>query len=131
MQTMSERGWNMKKVQAKRDDLLKALRENLVKHEQDYTEMSVAYQKLAVKSLEERLYALAKNPVADLNFDLSPPTNYAKAYKQAITMLEYEQREVIELDASEFQCLVMDDWSWKASHEHSKLAFERASASRR
>jgi hypothetical protein len=41
------------------------------------------------------------------------PTSYADSYTRAIRMLELSVEEVIEIDATTFNQLVLDEWQWK------------------
>ena len=45
--------------------------------------------------------------------DLVAPKNFSDAYEQAIEMLEWEERDEVELSSYEFRCFVMDKWDWQ------------------
>lgn len=47
-----------------------------------------------------------------ISFTLTAPRNYVDAYDQAIQMMEWETREQVELNATEFRCFVMNKWDW-------------------
>lgn len=50
-----------------------------------------------------------------ISFNLTAPRCYQDAYDQAIEMLEWDTREVVELNATEFRCFVMNKWDWMQS----------------
>ena len=47
-----------------------------------------------------------------IQFKLIAPRNYVDAYDQAIEMMEWETREKVELNTTEFRCFVMNKWDW-------------------
>lgn len=118
-------------------DLLATIRENREKHIQEYKEAVEGYvfeaRKTLVSQHEKALkkiataYDLASRSLdkydpekADdtivlcnsISFNLVAPRCYVDAYDQAIEMLEWDQRDQIELTAKEFRCFVMDRWDW-------------------
>ena len=54
---------------------------------------------------------------------LPKPRTYAKEYETAIAMLEWTVDDVIELDSSQFQNFVLDDWSWKKQFSDSNTLY--------
>lgn len=130
-QVFRERGWGvtMNNVRIKKEELLKTLRANLQQHIADYQESIKGYQQMAVNAIHAKHKELTENPLAKLDFsDLEVPRSYEKAYKQVIRMLEMETRDEIDLNADQFGCFVMDDWSWKEEFamSNSKYAFAAA-----
>jgi hypothetical protein len=128
----------MRKVKARTADLLKAIRENLEKHRQDYAEAFDGYKLEATEALKAcqttligALHELGeKVRAADreqghkpvplvlssglIQFgSLRPPQDHSSSYEVVIRMLEFETQEVIEVDQDQFECYVMDRWDWK------------------
>jgi hypothetical protein len=126
-----------RKVVVKKTRLLNALRKNLEKHINDYLEAVAGYKEEAKVKLEaEKEKAIEKLSRAytktlgeidnfdpekstdvivfcdSIRFDLVAPKNFSDAYQQAIEMLEWEERDEVELTTYEFRCFVMDKWDW-------------------
>lgn len=53
-----------------------------------------------------------KPPTESLYLSLSRPTDHSDTYRTTIGMLEAHQGETIELSASEYRKLWMDEWDW-------------------
>ena len=47
-----------------------------------------------------------------IQFTLIAPRSYVDAYDQAIEMMEWETRDKVELNTTEFRCFVMNKWDW-------------------
>ena len=58
-----------------------------------------------------------------ISFTLTAPRSYVDAYDQAIQMMEWETRERVELNATEFRCFVMNKWDWMEDFKMSTMAY--------
>lgn len=127
----------MRKVKAKRSAILDKIRANYKQHVADYAEAFEQYKVEITKTAElnREIYLadlsdlVQKVNVADITKDkpahalmstrgcnfgsVRLPMSHAKDYEQVIMMLEMEVADEIELEADQFSCYVMDDWSWK------------------
>lgn len=101
-------------VQVKKEELLKALLENKKTHAEAYEEAAKKWASDMTAAAE----ALSKDPTQDkLIAELTAcyrnkPVEYISDYDNAIKQMEMEQRDLIELEQSEFNQLVCDHWDW-------------------
>lgn len=108
-QSMSQRT-----VQIKKSELLKTLLENKKSHLEAFDEASKEW----ASDMESAVTALSKNPTDETLISsltrkaASKPVEYSEHYDSAIKQMEMEQRDMIELDLTEFNQLCCDEWSW-------------------
>ena len=127
-----------RKVVVNKTTLLNKLRENLARHLEDYNDAVEGYKEEAYTKLQaakekaqeklEKAYSRTVNEIENfdpetasdvivfcesIRFDLVAPKEFSDAYEQAIQMLEWEEREEVELSTYEFRCFVMDKWDWQ------------------
>lgn len=104
-----------------KDELLKALRANLQKHKEEFETAFRGYRNLCVKELRRRAREVkagnAGDPRSWMRFDLQPPRNHERDYKQLIDMLEMAQEEEFKIDGTQFRQWVKDEWEWKDDFE--------------
>lgn len=134
MRATQERGWKMKKVTVRKIELLEKVQANYRKHKEDFAAACRGYAEDARNLLNQRseeIAAAIKNaservargglepapvviPAALFDFrELRVPVTHEKDYEQVIQMLQMSTDDTITLEADEFACYVMDDWSWK------------------
>jgi hypothetical protein len=118
----------MKTVKIKRDELLDHLRKNREAHVVEFKEAWENYVKEAIAEMKHNLKVAQKEGKINRSIDLVVPVSYSESYDRAITMLEWTQDEIVELDQNEFEQYVRDNWQWKqifgatASLYNSKVA---------
>lgn len=100
-------------VTVSKEALLDTLRTNREKHVGTFQQVLEDYRLQAVRLLEEHIARIENGAVEKVYVSLPPPQNYEAEYDRAIAMVEWEQRETIELDAHTFNQWVMDEWAWK------------------
>ena len=118
----------MRKVKVKRDELLKKVRQNRVKHIEEYAQAVIGYKKKAIQAVEDatkrltqRIGELKEGEVIKLSaitFDLRVPQNHSRDYDQVIAMLEMSVDPELEIQTDEFAMYVMDNWDWKEAFVH-------------
>jgi hypothetical protein len=117
----------MKSVRINRIELISEIERNREKHIKDYEEAIKDYKILVLKISQENL-ELAKSGVLkkfDEIVDIpSAPRVYTKEYDRAQMMLSLSVDEVIELEAGEFNQLVLDEWHWKASFSNLNATYK-------
>jgi len=102
-------------VTCKTSEVLARLQDNRGKHAKIVAEAREGYIKAAQAELEKRLAKIREGKIVGLTFQLSLPKDCTGAYDTVIEMLQSHQSETIELSATEFRQLMMDQWDW--SHE--------------
>lgn len=121
-------------VQVPRSDLLNVLLKNRDAHKAIVKEAREGYVIKAREALERRLKDLAEGKIVSLDFNLTVPVDNTKAYNTVIGMLQMSAEQTITLSASEYRCLVEDNWGWKqqflfANSQYSQLANSASSVS--
>lgn len=106
----------MRSVKLKKSELLKIVIDNKAKHIKEFNEAVKDYKKAVVKLTKENL-DLAKTgdleSIAKIKSMPQSPTSYENSYSRATRMLELSVDDVIELDKTIFNQLVLDEWDWK------------------
>lgn len=131
----------------KTHELLKTLKKNRENHVNEYKEAVDGYLEAAREKITEQ-YNKAKAEVEkafqrtieelsrfnpekaqdtivfcrQIQFELVAPRNFVDAYDQAIEMMQWETRETVELNTTEFRCFIMNKWDWM---EEFKFVSER------
>lgn len=108
----------MRNVKMNKDELLAIVRENKAKHIAEYNESVEDYKVLALNITKHNLKLVKTGDlekIATARNIPSAPRSYEGAYTKAIRMLELSVEEVIEIDETVFNQLVLDEWSWKAA----------------
>jgi hypothetical protein len=106
----------MRDVKINRDELLTIVRANKEKHIADYDASVIDFRAAVLKITKQNLKLAQSDDVAEIA-KIRPipmmPTSYADSYTRAIRMLELSVEDVIEVDATTFNQLVLDEWQWK------------------
>ena len=95
-------------------NLLEVLKKNKEAHIADYNKAVEVYQwdlQQALKDLSEK--ASGEDFLEQsYKIDLIKPINQEKEYDKYIGMLEMSEKEYISLSVEDYECMVLDDWSW-------------------
>lgn len=92
--------------------LLEKLQENLKEHQEIVAEANEGYIKAAKKAVQSVLVRLKLNKPVRLDFAIEPPRDYSRHYTTAIEMLQWEQRNQIEISREDFRRFVQNKWDW-------------------
>jgi len=110
----------MKTVKIKREELLAVVRENKEKHIAEYNESVEDFKKAVVVITKNNLKLVNTgelDSIAKVKNLPAVPTSYEQSYTRAIRMLELSIEDVIELDDTTFNQLVLDEWNWKSNFQ--------------
>lgn len=117
----------MRSIKMSRDELLKIVKGNQVTHIYDYLEAVEDYKKLVLKITQENV-KLAETgdleKIKDIKSVPQAPHSYETDYARAIRMLELSIDDIIELDETIFNQLVLDEWAWKVSFAVSNSVYK-------
>ena len=106
----------MRSVKVNKTELLDIVRKNKVKHVKEFDESVKDYKKGAI-AIAKKHVELAKtgelDSIAKIKAMPQKPTSYETDYDRAIRMLELSVEDVIELEETIFNQLVLDEWTWK------------------
>jgi hypothetical protein len=102
-------------VKIKRGELLKALRENLSGHRKIFEEALDGYKRAVIDELERNLQLARDGKRFPSVVRIPEPKDHTKEYESIIRAVEMSVDDEIELEWNQFECYVMDNWSWKHS----------------
>ncbi len=143
---MRHEGSNMMKtVNVLREKLIQTVTENRTKHIADYQDALVVYRQLLADTLKQNSATYARNArlakeavstgttlefteLKSLKSIPVMPVSYESAYDKALAMLTFSADEVIELDSTVFNQLVLDEWQWKHQFETTTAFYKSVGA---
>jgi len=115
----------VKTIQVERARLARVLNQNLETHRSEYAEAMEGYASArhdAMLKIQAAADAAVSDPSkatykafreANRAFTLlKEPRDHSESYVQAIALMEWETRDVIELSINDFECYVQDNWEW-------------------
>ena len=103
----------MKDVKINKTKLLEALKANRETHRTIFLEAQEGFRTEAIKHLDQMLEDARNGKEIRQNIGLVEPRDQTADYDRAIRMLEMSEDDVIELSELDFECYVLDNWSWK------------------
>jgi hypothetical protein len=107
-----------------RDDLLKIVQENKVRHAEMREDALKGSWEQAAAACEEAVDKLSKGAPA-VSIRMYLPEDHTADYDRAIRMLEMTTQTEIELNEHDFATLVDDDWDWARSWVASNKRFSK------
>ena len=111
---------SVRSITMNKDDLLKKLEANKVKHVKEYLSMKKDYKEQVIEELQSTLDMIKDDKKSqsyfDLHFNIPHPTNYERNYILVIEMLKAAQETEFKLTDSDFKKYVLDEWDWKENH---------------
>jgi hypothetical protein len=102
----------MKTVKIKREELLAKVKENRAKHIEEFKEAHAGYLEEFISEVKMILREAKKGNVIQ-TIDIAKPSSFESNYDRIIAMLEWSTEETVDLDATEFEQYVRDNWQWK------------------
>ena len=103
----------MNAITVKKEELLKVLRENREKHRTIFLEAQDGYRTAAIAELDAILAEARAGKKIRRQVTLIEPMDQTRDYDRAIRMLEMAVTDEIVLEEHDFQCFVLDEWTWK------------------
>ena len=109
----------MVEVTVKKDELLKALKENREKHHKAFLQAQKDYRAAAVIELSKMLAEAKEGKEIRNRTGLADPDDYTGEYGVVIAMAEMSVAEELTLTNREFQQYVCDNWVWSSDFSSS------------
>lgn len=112
---MPNNNQNLQQMSFKTKDLVSRLEKNKKIHIAEYYSAMEGYHEAIEDKLKQALKAIKNGETYEKGFHLTmiPPVSHEGDYDTIIEMLKMCTDETIELDKDNFECYVMDRWSWK------------------
>jgi len=115
---------DMNKITVKKDKLVKTLRFNRKKHQEDFNKALDGYRETLVEYLENQLGKAMNKEDVDFHSDYPiKPSSYVEQYDEVILMLEYGEDTEMALESHDFKRYVLDKWDWKRNFEVSNAGY--------
>jgi len=102
-------------VVVKKDILLSTMRDNLKAHKAEVEELLELRITKAIGYFRDQVSLILVDgwePETEIKFPI--PVDNSRAYEKAISMVEMDIREEIELTGDQFDKLIQDNWDWKS-----------------
>ena len=107
----------MKTIQISKQTVLAALRRNRQEHKKKQEEALKMWTHQIRNRLQDWIHAIDDGNLPkdehEITKDLEKPSDTLQHYDDAIEMLDFEERGVIELTEGEFKQYMQDRWNWK------------------
>lgn len=103
----------MKTIHISKTKLLERLKTNRKAHVKQFNEALEGYRDLVIEELNQSLRDAKLGKHFRTFIQLVEPQNHTPDYDAIIDQVEWHEAEIIELDRSEFNHYVRDDWGWK------------------
>jgi len=100
-------------IPIRKEDLLKAVKDNRDVHQRTYKEAIHGYRQEVIEKLSEYLADAKGGREIKTHVNLIEPTNHTAEYDRVLKALEMTTLTEISLTGTQFACWVMDDWQWK------------------
>lgn len=115
----------MSKVSVSKNELLGAMKANLEKHRKDIEDLN-ALRRDEISDFCVSMLEQIKKESAQPEIPRFPtPSDNSGEYLKAIKMVEMSVHDTIELTASQFDRLVMDNWEWKKDFAATFLRYSK------
>lgn len=102
-------------VEVDREQLLKAMRQNRSKHNEEYREARKGFETRYIAKVEEMLRDARSGKDFEQHVNLPEPEDHTEDYDQAIRMFEMSVHPTVTLTEKQFSQYVMDTWGWQRS----------------
>tara|TARA_B100002049_G_scaffold236577_1_gene223750 strand:- start:12158 stop:12508 length:351 start_codon:yes stop_codon:yes gene_type:complete len=115
----------MRTVTVKKQEFLKILKANRLKHEKAYKEALSDRIKSAKIKLNELLNDIEHGIDLDEDLHFPKPRCHSKDYDEIIMMMEMEVQNEVSLTQDEFSKYVQDQWHWKSDFDFISSSYKR------
>jgi hypothetical protein len=103
----------MREVNVKRTELLDKVKANREAHRGLFLKAQEGFKKAVLEALEKSLADARSGKKFNNFWSMPEPIDQTADYDRAIAMLEMSVDDIIVLTSQEFDCYVMDNWTWK------------------
>jgi hypothetical protein len=99
----------------KKTELLDRLQVNRDNHYSLFLKAQEGYRQDVIDELDKSLNDAKSGKAIRVMIHLQAPQNHKDEYDNVIEMLQMSIDDVVEIEAHDFQCYVMDKWPWFAA----------------
>lgn len=105
----------LQKVRVSKKFLLDKLKKNLKEHQRLHAEAMEGWKEKKLETLKSMLKKAKANDMFEPSWYLPKPESHEDDYERTITLVDASLDTEFELNSSEFDQYIMDEWSWKHS----------------
>lgn len=109
-------------ITVKKSQLIEQLKENKVKHIKQFEEAVIAYKEEALKQLNQQIKEVTEGSLG-ARLNLVTPINNAPEYDKVISMFDWEINEDVELEQSEFNEFVLDEFDFAVTAKYANTMY--------
>jgi hypothetical protein len=113
----------MENIRVSKADLIETITKNRDEHRETFLAAQKKFRERVIEALDQRLEEARAGKHVSLTISLPEPVDYTDEYQRALDMLDWEQREEVELDQESFAQLVRNEWSWARHWAQNSLAY--------
>lgn len=111
------------KVKVDVHEVIKALRNNKLKHIEEYNAAVDGFFDKLRAEVGKLADALNDRKLEQVQLYMAPPVDARGLYDEYIKMLELAQDDEIEISTEEYACLFEDKWDWAQSAKAANTAY--------
>jgi hypothetical protein len=118
----------MENIKVNKAELISTLQKNRAQHRKIFEEACAGYEKEVIRELQAQLKRAKEGIRRSIYISIAAPTDQTKEYDRAIAMLNMSVDNEVMLSERDFQCYVLDDWSWKQDFLKSSSLYSQTAA---
>jgi len=116
------RHYGNRKIKVEKKKLIEKIKENKLKHFEEFNKAVIAYKNEALKQLKKQIERV-NDGALDAKLDLITPVNNSDNYDKIIEIFEWEVEDIVELDQNEFLEYVQDETEFAVTAKMSNMAY--------
>jgi hypothetical protein len=105
----------MHEITVDKADLIAKIQANRDEHRSMFIKAQERYREAMIAELDRALEEAREGKKIRRSFSLPVPEDHTDEFNTAIEMLEWDQRDSVELDHRDFARFVQNRWEWQAS----------------
>lgn len=113
----------MNTITVNKQRLIETLVHNKDEHRAIFEKAQEVYRQRMVEELDRALAEAKAGRKIVRAFSLPVPEDHTDDFTTAIEMMEWETADEVELEQSDFQCYVQNQWRWRASFAGNTQAY--------
>lgn len=113
----------MQTIRVNKVNLVEKIRANRDEHKDIVAAAQVRYRERVIEELDSRLADAKAGKPINIVISLPMPTDYTQEYENALSQLEWELEDEVEIAPEDFNTWVLNQWRWVAQFAGTSLAY--------
>ncbi len=110
-------------IKVEKQRLIDTVTANRNEHRGHFITAQQKYREKVIEILDERLAAARRGDKIDVQISLPQPQDYTSWYDKALSGLEWEVSDYVNLTQEEFNRLVLNDWEWRSAFAGTTMSY--------